>query len=105
MGTAKRIAVSGVISMCMAAAAQAQTYPAKPVRIIVPFPGGSVTDVFTRLIGENMSASLNGQVVLTEPKPGAGTEIGTKYVITQPADGYTIMYATPSLAIKSAILN
>ena len=83
--------------------AGAQAFPDKPIRIIVPFAGGSVTDTFTRLLGDAMSATL-GQTVLTEPKPGAGTEIGTKYVIAQPADGYNILMATPSLSIKSSQL-
>ena len=90
-----------VIAMGFSAPLLAQGYPNKLVRIVVPFPAGSVTETFTRLIGENMEATL-GQKVLTEARAGAGTEIGTKYVIGQPGDGYTLLLATPSLAIKSA---
>jgi len=99
-----RNVVLALILQCGVAAVSAQTFPSRPIRIIVPFPGGSVTDVFTRIIGENMVPSLGGQVVLTEPRPGAGTEIGTRFLMAQPPDGYAIMYATPSLAIKSAQL-
>lgn len=98
------LAAAGLVAaLGFSAPLMAQGFPNKVVRIIVPFPGGSVTDTFTRLIGENMAPIL-GQQVITEPRAGGGTEIGTKYVISQPADGYTLLMATPSLAIKSAQL-
>src|SRR5262249_22505766 len=85
-------ALAGLAAALFTGQATAQAFPSKAVHIIVPFPGGSVTDTFTRLIGDNMAAAL-GQTVITEPKAGAGTEIGTKYVIAQPPDGYNILMA------------
>ena len=102
LGMAGSVAVAAmVVGLGTSMPVAAQSFPSKPLRIIVPFPAGSVTETFTRLIGENMEATL-GQKVLTEARAGAGTEIGTKFVIAQPGDGYTLLLATPSLAIKSA---
>jgi len=81
-----------------------QPYPAKPVHLIVPFPGGSSTDTFLRVITPALVKSL-GQPVIVEPKPGAGAVLATSYVMAQPNDGYTIMSSTSSQSISSAKAN
>ncbi|HEX9464550.1 MAG TPA: tripartite tricarboxylate transporter substrate binding protein [Alphaproteobacteria bacterium] len=75
--------------------AAAQTYPNKPVKMVVPWPAGGVADICARAIGEEMRATL-GQPVIIENRPGASGKIGTEVVARSPADGYTIIYTNPS---------
>lgn len=82
-------------SLALASVASAQTYPTKPVRMIVPWPAGGVADVSARAIAEEMRASL-GQPVVIENRPGASGRIGTEFVARSAADGYTILYTNPS---------
>ncbi|HYL87489.1 MAG TPA: tripartite tricarboxylate transporter substrate binding protein [Burkholderiales bacterium] len=77
-----------VLAFLLAAAAHAQ-YPAKPIRIVIPFPPGNTTDIMTRLIAPRMSERL-GQQVIVENRPGASGMLGLDYVAKSPADGYTI---------------
>ena len=79
----------------LSATAVAQSYPAKPVRLISPYAPGGGTDILARLIGQKLSENL-GQPVIVENRPGAGGVIGTEIVAKAPADGYTIMLASPS---------
>ena len=72
------------------AAASAQTYPSKPVRLIVTYPPGGSSDLMARVFGAKL-AELWGQQVIIESKPGAAGAIGTEYTARQPADGYTFM--------------
>src|SRR5436189_3129350 len=69
--------------------AQAQPYPAKPIRIVIPFPPGNTTDIMSRLIAPKMAERL-GQQVIVENRPGASGMLGLDYVARSPADGYTI---------------
>lgn len=71
-------------------ASQAETWPARPLRWVVPYPPGGSTDILARLVGQKLGERL-GQPVVVENKPGAGGNIGTEYVAKQPADGYTIL--------------
>jgi tripartite-type tricarboxylate transporter receptor subunit TctC len=75
----------------VAAGAFAQGYPAKPVRVIVPFPPGGSADAASRSMSEKLS-SLWGQPVVLEHKPGAGTTIAAAYVAASPPDGYTFLF-------------
>src|SRR5262245_24850653 len=70
--------------------AWAQTYPSRPVRVIVGFTAGSASDIVARLMGQWLSERL-GQQFLVENRPGAGTNIGTEAVVRSPADGYTLL--------------
>ena len=69
--------------------AQAQPYPSKPIRIIIPFPPGNTTDIMSRLIAPKMSERL-GQQVIVENRPGASGMLGLDYLAKSPPDGYTI---------------
>ena len=70
--------------------ARAQTYPTRPVRIIVGFPAGNASDIFARLMGQWLSERL-GQQFVVENRPGAGSNIGTEVVVRAPPDGYTLL--------------
>ena len=71
-------------------AAHAQAYPAKPVRMIVPFAPGGTTDVLARLVAQKLTDSM-GQQFIIENRPGAGGNIGTELAVKSPADGYTLV--------------
>jgi tripartite-type tricarboxylate transporter receptor subunit TctC len=88
----RRFVFSLMLSASLAAQAQ---YPAKPVRIIVPFPAGSATDTITRILANPVSQSL-GQPLLVENKAGADGAIAATEVAKAPADGYTLLMATNS---------
>src|SRR5712671_5785488 len=70
--------------------ARAQTYPSRPIHLIVPYPAGGGTDFFARLVGQKMQ-ELIGQPVVVENKPGAATNLGADYVAKAQPDGYTIL--------------
>src|SRR5262249_36730459 len=71
--------------------AGAQAYPAKPVKLIVGFPPGGGSDALARLVGAALTEKF-GQQIVVDNKPGANTIIGTQYVQSQPADGYTLLF-------------
>ena len=77
-----------------ASQAFAQAYPAKPIRVIVPYPPGGGTDTAARLIGQKLTASL-GRTVIVENRPGANGNIGTDAAAKAAPDGYTLGMATP----------
>jgi tripartite-type tricarboxylate transporter receptor subunit TctC len=91
-------AVSGFALGVGAADAVAQTYPARPVRIIVPYPAGGAADAMARVIAERMSA--NWAPVIVEPKPGANGNIAADYVHQLPGDGYTLLVASGFLTVN-----
>lgn len=76
----------------LARSAMGQTFPAKPLRFIVPFAAGGPTDVMTRAVATTLSSQINQQV-LVENKPGAGGNVAAAYVAGAPADGYTMLVA------------
>ena len=73
-------------------------YPNKPIRIVVAYPAAGSTDVIARLFGQELSAKL-GQPVVIDNKAGAGTLIGTEFVIRAAPDGYTLFMGTPATVI------
>src|SRR6266566_313446 len=77
--------------------ARAQSYPTRPVRIIVPAAPGGGTDIIARLIGQWLSERL-GQPFIIENRPGANTNIGTEVVVKAPPDGYTLLMVISSAA-------
>src|SRR5882757_3314890 len=82
--------LSAVIASLAPLSARADDYPTRTIRMIVPFGAGGPTDVFTRVIGEELRKAL-GQPVVLENRPGAGTIIGTTEAAKSPPDGYTLL--------------
>ncbi len=95
-----RLLLAGTAAFIAASGALAQSYPAKPIRFIVPYPAGGGTDIVARLLAAKLTASM-GQPVVVDNKPGASTIIGTDLLAKSPADGYTIGIITDSHAINT----
>ncbi|MBK6469617.1 MAG: tripartite tricarboxylate transporter substrate binding protein [Betaproteobacteria bacterium] len=91
-------------AMSLPLTASAQAWPAKPVRMVIPFPAGGATDIIGRVIGQKLGAALGQQVVI-DNKPGAGGTIGSDMVAKAPGDGYTILMATSSTHSIGPALN
>jgi len=82
--------------------ARAQTYPTRPVRIVVGFAAGGSTDIGARVIGQWLQERL-GQPFVIENRPGAGTNIATETVVRAPPDGYTLLMVGPSSAVNATL--
>ena len=91
-----------VAALALATGAFAQSYPTKPIKLVVPFIAGSAPDVLARNVGERLAARL-GQPIVIENRGGAGGNVGAEYASKQPADGYTLMLATSSHLINPAL--
>src|SRR6478672_10296306 len=87
------LAAVALATLFAAGSAVAQTYPSKPITMIVPFAAGGATDVLARFLGERMRAIL-GQTVVVENVTGAGGSIGVGRAVRAPADGYTLELGT-----------
>ncbi|HEY4861267.1 MAG TPA: tripartite tricarboxylate transporter substrate-binding protein, partial [Xanthobacteraceae bacterium] len=79
--------------------ARAQTYPTRPVRLIIGYPPGGSADMTARLMGQWLSERL-GQTFVIESRPGAATNIATEAVVHAPPDGYTLLLVAPANAIN-----
>lgn len=96
------IAAVALSASCMAPAS-AQTYPAKPIRIVVPYPPGGGTDIVARTLAQLMTPAI-GQQVVVDNRGGAGGNIGMEAVAKAPPDGYTLVFAiTAQLAVNPAL--
>src|SRR5262245_49078891 len=87
-----------------AAAVQAQSYPSKPIRLVVGFPPGGAADFVARAIGDPLGRAL-AQPVVIENRPGAGSSIAAELVARAAPDGYTILIASPSSITVNPLLN
>lgn len=101
MAMIKRLSVL-VCLATWAVVSLAQSYPNKPIKIVVGYAAGGAVDVVARTVGQSLSTSL-GQAVIVENKPGAGTNIAVKSVITAEPDGYTLMMAANALAANMSL--
>lgn len=100
----RRIAVAALALIALAATAEAETYPSRPVKVIVPTPPGGPVDVMARLLANALPAEL-GQSVVVENKPGAGNIIGSKIAAEAPPDGYTLHVSSVSGLILSPLIH
>lgn len=94
-----------IFSLCLALAAlsaAAQTYPARPIRIVVGFAPGGGSDFIARLIAQKLTERLGTQV-LVENRPGAGSTLGAELVVKAPPDGYTIMLSAASYTVNPSL--
>jgi tripartite-type tricarboxylate transporter receptor subunit TctC len=87
------LAAGAAAPPAVARIAKAQSYPMRPVRIVVPYAPGGTSDISGRLIGQWLSERLGQQFVI-ENRPGAGTNTGTEAVVRAPADGTTLLLVT-----------
>lgn len=93
---ARRLLATIVTLTCMAGAGHAQSWPSKPVRVIVPITAGSAIDIVARATAHHLSKEF-GQPFVVENRPGAGTTIGIAAAASAPPDGYTILFASTAL--------
>lgn len=96
------LAAAGVACAMPAAGAIAQTYPDKPISMVLPYPAGGVTDLSGRSIAERLSQEL-GQPIVVLNRPGAASTVASNWVARQPADGYLLYAAPVSLAVNPAL--
>jgi tripartite-type tricarboxylate transporter receptor subunit TctC len=96
------LAVAPAFALIATAASAQAGYPSKIVRIIVPVAAGGPTDLVARMLADKLT-QMWGQQVIVENKPGAGTNIGNDFVAKSEPDGYTILFATGSLAVNKSL--
>jgi tripartite-type tricarboxylate transporter receptor subunit TctC len=96
--------LAAVLLACVIGAppAAAQTYPAKPIKVVVPYTPGSPVDVLARAVTQHVAARV-GQSFVIDNRPGAGTTIGTKIAATADPDGYTLLMGATSLVLASSL--
>ncbi len=100
MTTRVLLALAGLTAL---SSVQAQaTYPDKPIRLVLPFPPGGPTDLVARVLAQKIGEQM-GQPVLVENKPGANGNIAADMVAKAPADGYTVLYNTSSIALSATL--
>jgi tripartite-type tricarboxylate transporter receptor subunit TctC len=97
-----RIAVALMLAVA-ALGAQAQSYPSRPVKIIVPFGAGGPADIFARFLGKEMEGPL-GQPVIVEDKPGGGSIIGSDAVAKSAPDGYTLLMMSNTHTVNETLI-
>ena len=95
-------ATAGALLLLAAPLSMAQAWPARPIRLVVPFPPGGLIDNMARLVGNRLAQEL-GQPVVIDNKPGAGGNVGAAEAARAPADGYTLLMASPALTISPAV--
>jgi tripartite-type tricarboxylate transporter receptor subunit TctC len=97
------LALAGLLALGISSGtAAADTYPSKPVKILVGYSAGGAVDAIARSVGQRLSISL-GQPVIVENKPGGGSAIAVKALIASPPDGYTLMLAANALAVNPSL--
>src|SRR3954469_24914519 len=111
VSSGRRIALTFLLSLALLSpnsfgqsipSGTARSYPAKPIRLIVPFPAGASSDIVGRLLAQKLSESLGEQVV-ADNRAGAGGNLGIALTAKAPPDGYTLVIATASIAVSPAL--
>lgn len=97
LGLAAGLAVCASMGQAMA-----QTYPSKPITLVIPFPPGGPTDLVARVLAKKLGEQM-GQSVVVDNKPGANGNIGAMAVVKAPADGHTVLYNTSSITLSPAL--
>ncbi|MCC6533317.1 MAG: tripartite tricarboxylate transporter substrate binding protein [Burkholderiales bacterium] len=103
--TCTALAVFSLTLFCLNAAAQApggRGYPAKPIRLVVPFPAGASSDIVGRLLGQKLAEQMGAQVI-ADNRSGAGGNLGIALTAKAPPDGYTMVIATASIAVSASL--
>ena len=95
-------ALSLLLPFALPLPAWSQAYPAKPIRLILPFPPGGPTDIAGRIVGQKLAEQL-GQPVIPDNRPGATSNIGLELTAKAPPDGYTIVFAGPPIAVSPSL--
>jgi len=98
-----RAAAGAILFLCAATAALAQSWPAKPITLVVAYPAGGDTDAIARTYAEKLAQRL-GQPVLVDNRPGASGMIGNAWVAKAPADGYTLLFTPSTFPIAQHVL-
>ncbi len=101
MRSALRVVLAAAVLGC--AVATAQTYPAKPIRVVVPFGAGGPADIYARFLGQHMQGVL-GQPFVVENRPGAGSIIGTDLVAKSAPDGYTLLVMSNTHTVNESLI-
>jgi tripartite-type tricarboxylate transporter receptor subunit TctC len=105
MYTFKPLTAAAAVALCCAAFSSgvlAQAYPAKPVRMILPFPAGAPSDLVGRIIGQKMGEQM-GHNLIPDNRVGAGGNLALGLTATSPADGYTVVVSSPTVAISPSL--
>ena len=97
-----QLAAGAAVLPAVSQTAKAQTYPTRPVRLIIGYPAGGSADITARLTAQWLSERL-GQPVIVENRPGAATNLATEAVVRAPADGYTLLLVAPANAINATL--
>lgn len=92
-----------ITGLMLAAATQAQNYPVKPIRLVVPVPPGGIVDVVGRLLAQKMTEH-GGQNVIVDNRPGGLTNVGTEFVARSPGDGYTQVLQSLPMVVNPVVL-
>jgi tripartite-type tricarboxylate transporter receptor subunit TctC len=95
------LAISLAVSLAAPTPAQAQKYPEKPIRVVVPFAPGGGADIFGRLVAQRLTETVGTTVV--ENRPGAGSTVGMEYVAKSPPDGYTLLLSSAAFSAAAAL--
>ncbi len=97
------VAAASLAALLVSTQAAAQNYPAKPIRVIVPYPPGGTSDILTRLVGAKLTEAW-GQQILADNRTGAGGNIGAELMVRAAPDGYTLMLTDIGNLVTSTIL-
>src|SRR5690349_19643884 len=99
------LAAAALLAVVSSHSIAAETYPSRPIHVIVPTPPGGPVDVMARLLANALPAQLGGQTVVVENKPGAGNIIGSKLAAEATPDGYTLHVSSVSGLVLSPLIH